>query len=218
MYQSPLPTTNSLISDTPEDSENSPLQIIRDKGGLMKLIRSPYPKRRKIVMKSQGTQSVTEAKPEAVEDDETTTTLTMAHARQFRGMRMKLFQLEEQLSTYKTSSMDVARQSRAARMSLHAATTENASLQEEATKFKDFAENVAEKLQSRLKRMVQAAQKSQQEVKELKAHNEILENLIELERADNEATANDFDSETFYGAAVLMCMLSAMLTVAITQF
>jgi hypothetical protein len=222
MFASPTPSL-TMVSDS-EDTENSPLVITRNQQGLMKLTRSPYPKRSKVATKSQGTQSdeVVAAKIMSPEV-EVETTLTMEHARQFRGLRMQLFQskqenqqISEELTTYKTASMEVARQSRATRMAFHnASRKEVASIQQESQKFKEYAANVAEKLQSRLKRMVQAAQKSQTEVTELRARNDLLEQLLELER--EEKTTDDTETNTMYTATAFIALFGSMMMAVFAQ-
>ena len=89
---------------------------------------------------------------------ETADTLSLTHARQFRGPCMKLHgakmdndTLQKELATYKTASMDVARQSRTARMQLHAAKLKNETLQEEVATYKTASMDVAR--QSRTARM-----------------------------------------------------------------
>ena len=156
---------NSFYVSDNEDAENSPLQITKNKHGLMKLMRSPYTKKIKTkpttCAATQTTQDAiirTEAPSAAVVDEAAAAALSMTHARQFRGMKMQLHafkvtneKLQEELTTYKTAAIDVARVARSARMALKTSQDQHVELQEQLTTYKTAAMDVAR--QSRSARM-----------------------------------------------------------------
>jgi chromosome segregation ATPase len=139
--RSPLPrkfktnftiNTPNIVSDT-EDNENSsplPLQIQKTKRGLMTLTPFQVKKRRKKMATAATQTNVPATTSPAPETADT---------------------LQKELATYKTASMDVARQSRTARMQLHAAKLKNETLQEELATYKTASMDVAR--QSRTARM-----------------------------------------------------------------
>jgi chromosome segregation ATPase len=139
--RSPLPrkfktnftiNTPNIVSDT-EDNENSsplPLQIQKTKRGLMTLTPFQVKKRRKNMATAATQTNVPATTSPAPETADT---------------------LQKELATYKTASMDVARQSRTARMQLHAAKLKNETLQEEVATYKTASMDVAR--QSRTARM-----------------------------------------------------------------
>jgi hypothetical protein len=128
--------------------------------------------------------------------------------------QMENEKLQKELSTYRAASMDVARQSRSARMQLHASKAENLVLKENSEKFKEYSESVAAKLQTRLKRMVMAAQKAQTECIQLREKNSQLQELLKLER--EEITSDDKNMVTFYAATAAM-IFAAFTTALWTQ-
>lgn len=212
----------AIMFSPQEDSENSPLQIIRDQSGLMKLIKSPHSKKSRSLKYSTPATTTTTSATQTTTTTTTTTnevssSLPMEHARQFRGMRMKLHacqmdneKIQEELSTYKSASMDVARQFRSARMQLHASKAEHLALKESREKFQESSEDVAAKLETRLKRMMTAAQKAQTECIQLRESNAQYAKLLILERKDN--ANNNKNMMTFYAAAALMTLFSALTT------
>lgn len=206
----------AIMFSPQEDSENSPLQIIRDQSGLMKLIKSPHSKKSRS-LKYTTTSATQTTTATTTTTNEVSSSLPMEHARQFRGMRMKLHacqmdneKLQEELSTYKSASMDVARQFRSARMQLHASNAEHLALKESREKFQESSEDIAAKLEIRLKRMMTAAQKAQTECIQLRESNAQYAKLLILERKDN--ANNDKNMMTFYAAAALITLFSALTT------
>jgi hypothetical protein len=217
--QSSTAFVNAPNSDNYEDSENSsPLQITKTKSGLMKVQKSPYVKRKRVQTREFSTQTtpIPTTPAATLVDNEQSTTLTMTHARQFRGLKMKAHtlqmkndKLQEELSTYKGAAMDVARQSRSTRASLKKCQERTIEAEKDLENFKLYSISVVEKLKSRLERMTESSQKAQKDYFALKNENDMLQQVLVLEREEHEL--GNGDQLTFYALPIVMAMFVAIL-------
>jgi uncharacterized membrane protein len=108
--------------------------------------------------------------------------------------------------------MDVARQSRTARMQLHAAKLKNDTLQEQVEQSKDKTTTVLKKLKRRMNRMQKATDQAQHLNVELQAQNDELLQFIEAQK-DTSDTA--MQTMVFY-LPLFLAFFSAVVACALT--
>ena len=125
---------------------------------------------------------------------------------------MDLNTLQEEVATYKTAAMDVARQSKTARMQLHAAKLKNETLQEQMKLSKDKTTIVLEKLKRRMNRMQKATEQAQHLNVELQARNDELLQFIEAQKDTSDTT---MEKMVFY-LPLFLALFLAVVACALT--
>ncbi len=200
-----VPRPADFEDDVDENVDHgTPYQVRKNKRGLMALVSTPKPK----ATSSAAVQTdVTQAPGDAETAAAVASSLPMEHARQFRGMRMRLHRMEMDAQKAAGAAEDVkaALVARVAALEAEQATAASAAQEQAAAAAAatTLASHVQDKLQTRLARMTKAAKrfarKNKAATRRCTALEEMLAETVRLEeeREEIHALENSIVSERF---------------------